>query len=113
MRDVFRADRLVGEAPLEGRPQGAVAMTLQQLVQVLDVVDPGPRTAVRELGQIRQRRRAQINQMLSLEIAPGALPRTAATRCARCSGRIEPSPTPNFRACSALNRPATLRTRSR
>ena len=73
VRDVLGADRLLGEAALEGRAQRGVAVRLQERVQPLDIADPRARAPMRELGEIRERRGAEIEQMLALQIAPRAL----------------------------------------
>jgi hypothetical protein len=52
-------------------------------------------------GEIRQRRRAEIKKMLPLQTAAARFPETAATRCARCSGRVEASPGWNCRVIGA------------
>jgi hypothetical protein len=54
VRDVLRADRLLGEATLKRGTERHVAVRLQELVQPLDLVDPRPRTSVGQLGQIRE-----------------------------------------------------------
>ena len=60
MRDVLGTDRLLGEAALEGTAQRRIAVCLQQLVEPLDVVNPDLRASMRELGEIRQGRRPEI-----------------------------------------------------
>ena len=72
MRDVLRADRLLGEAALEGRAQRRIAVRLQQLVQALHFGNPCARPAMGELGQIGERGGAEINQMLTLQVAASA-----------------------------------------
>ena len=46
------------------------AVGLQQLVEALDVVNPRARTAVRQLSQIREGRRADLERMLTLQVLP-------------------------------------------
>lgn len=60
VRDVLGADRLFGEAALEGSEEGRIAVALQQVVPPLDIVTPRPRAAMRELGEIGQGGRAEI-----------------------------------------------------
>ena len=47
-------------------------MGLQQIVEVIDVPDP-IRAAMDDLGQVDERRRAEVQQLLALEVAFGAL----------------------------------------
>ena len=60
-------------AALEGGAQRRVAVRLQERVEPLDFVNPRARPPMRQLGQIRERRGAEIDQMLPLQIAPRAL----------------------------------------
>ena len=48
---------LLGEPAREGGAERGIAVRLQQVVQLLDVVDPRPRPPVHELGEVLQRRR--------------------------------------------------------
>jgi len=50
-------------------------MRLQERVQPLDLGDPGAGTPMRQLGQIREGRGAEIDQMLALQISARALAR--------------------------------------
>ena len=75
MRHVFRPDCLLDQPALEGRTQRAIPMVLQERVQLLDIVNPGPWPAMRQLGQIRQCGGSEIYQMLALEIPACALAR--------------------------------------
>lgn len=59
-----------GKPAREGGAQRGIPVRLQQVMQPLDVVDPRPLAAVDELREVRQRGRAQIQQMLALEVAP-------------------------------------------
>ena len=60
VRDVLGADRLLGEPALEGAAERRIAVRLQERVEPLDVVNPDLRAPMRELGEIRQCRRAEI-----------------------------------------------------
>ena len=68
VRNVLGADRLLGEAALEGVAQRDIAMRLQEVVQPLDIVNPRLRAAMGELGEIRQGRRAEVKQVLPLPV---------------------------------------------
>lgn len=72
MRNVLGADRLLGEPALEGGAQRRIAVRLQELVQALDLMNPGARPSMRQLGEIREGRGAEIDQMLPLQIAARA-----------------------------------------
>ena len=74
VRDVFRPDRLLGEAALESGPQRPVAVRLQELVQPLDIVNPRVWASMRELGEIREGPCAEVEQMLPLQIPRARLP---------------------------------------
>ena len=114
VRDVLGADRLLGEAALEGRAQRRIAVRLQQRVQPLDVADPHARAAMRELGEIRQRRAGRDPANAGAADSAGRACRRPPPRAARDaragSSRRRAA---NCRTCSALKRPATIRTRSR
>ena len=73
MRDVFGADGLLGEAPFERRAQRGITVGLQERVEPLDLRDPRARTPVGQLREIRERRGAEIDQMLTLEIPTRSL----------------------------------------
>jgi len=51
---------------LKGPAQRGVALRLQQRMEPLDIVNPELGTAMRELSEIRQGRRAEIEQVLTL-----------------------------------------------
>ena len=78
MRDVLGTDCLFRKATLEGRAKRRVAVYLQELVQELDLMDPRAWAPMCQLRQIRERGGAEIDQVLTLQIAPRAL--------ARCRG---------------------------
>src|SRR6058998_3797076 len=59
----------------KGAAHRRIAVDLQQLVQPLHVVNPYLQSSMGELGEIRQRGRAEIEQMLALQIAPSPFPR--------------------------------------
>lgn len=52
-------------------------------VQALDLGTPRPRAPMGQLGEIRERRRAEIEEMLALQVATGAL----AAECRRARAR--------------------------
>src|SRR4029453_1548160 len=72
VRDVLGADRLLGETTLKRGAQCPIAVSLQEGVQALDFGNPRTRAPMRQLGEIGERRGAEINQMLTLQIAAGA-----------------------------------------
>src|SRR5690606_7678561 len=76
VRDVLGPDCLLGEAALEGATHRGVAVDLQEIVELLDIVNPPLRPPMRELRQVGERGGSEIEQMLPLEISPRALPRT-------------------------------------
>jgi hypothetical protein len=66
VRDVLSADRLLGEPAVKGLAHRRIAMRLQEGMQALDVMNPDLWAPVRELGEIRERRRTEIQQVLPL-----------------------------------------------
>ena len=94
--------------------QRVVAVGLQQLVQPLDVADPGARAAVDELGEVVERGLAELEQLLALEVALAALARDRGHGAGAVLGqRASLAAAPISRGCVASKRPATIRTRSR
>ena len=73
VRDILGADRLLGEPPGEGGAHRDVPIGGEQLVQAIDIANPDPRAAMRELGQIIQGLGPQRQEMLPLQIAFRAL----------------------------------------
>jgi hypothetical protein len=55
--------------------QGLLTVLLQQVVKPVDVADPHPRSAMRELGQILQRLATDLEEVLALHVALGPLAR--------------------------------------
>src|SRR5262249_62147449 len=74
MRDVLGTDRLLIESTLERGAQRRLAMCLQQPVQPIDFVNPSVRPPIRQLREIRERCRAEIDEMLALQVPAGAGP---------------------------------------
>jgi len=74
MHDVLGTDCLLAEAALEGTAQSRITVRLQERVESLDVVNPDLRAPMRELGEIRQGCRAEIQQVLTLQVASGPCP---------------------------------------
>src|SRR6185503_10609980 len=74
MRDVLGAKDLGGETLLKGQSERGGAVRLQERMEPLDVSDPDARATVRQLGEICVRRRAELEQVLALEIAFAAFP---------------------------------------
>ena len=114
MRDVLGPDRLRDEAPRERGAHGVIAVGRQQRVETIDVPQPDAGAPMGELGQIVQRGGPQREQMLSLQIAFGALAGhgghvLGAMLRQRRLGVLAQTAA----ACTASNRPATIRTRSR
>ena len=64
MRDVLRADRLLAEAALEGAAQRRITIGLQECVESLDRHESRSQAPMRELGEIRQGRSAETEQVL-------------------------------------------------
>ena len=64
MRDVLGPERLLGEAAFERGAQRRVAVGVQERVQPLDLGDPRARPSVRQLGEIRERRRKAIRDVV-------------------------------------------------
>lgn len=73
MRDVFRADRLLGQPSDEGAAHRGVAIGGQQRVQPVDIANPNPRAPMGQLGEVFQGRPDQGKQVLALQVAFGAL----------------------------------------
>src|SRR5262249_59752773 len=73
MRDVLGTDRLLIESTLERGAQRRLAMCLQQPVQPIDFVNPSVRPPIRQLREIRERCRAEIDEMLALQVPAGAV----------------------------------------
>src|SRR5713226_138961 len=69
MRNVLRPDRLLGEPAGEGRPYRVLAVRRQQRVKAIDIADPDLGPPMRELGQVLQGGRPELQQMLALQIA--------------------------------------------
>ena len=84
--------RLLGETALECGPERDVAVRLQERVESLDVVNPRVRASMRELGEIGEGRRAEIEQVLPLQIAARPLARDRCHSLRAMLGRIDPSP---------------------
>jgi hypothetical protein len=59
-------------------------------MQLLDVRNPALRATMRELRQICERRRPEINQMLTLQIATGALASNGRDACSAVLGQNRP-----------------------
>src|SRR6266853_2661161 len=75
VRDVLRPDRLLREPANEGRSYRVLAVRGEQRVEAIDVADPDLWPSMRELGQVLQGGRPQLQQMLPLQIAFRALAR--------------------------------------
>jgi hypothetical protein len=76
------------------RRAGRPAVRLQERVQALDLGDPRLRPPMGQLGQIHERRRAEVEEMLALQAATGALaprPRPRAGRDARAGSIGRPA----------------------
>ena len=73
MRDVLGPDRLRDEAPRERRAESVITVGRQQGVEAIDITEPDAGAPMGEFSQIVQRRGPQRKQMLSLQIAFGAL----------------------------------------
>ena len=58
---------------LEGAAQAVRTVKLQQVVELIDVSDPIFRPAMDDLGELRQRRLAKVEQLLPLEVSLGVL----------------------------------------
>jgi hypothetical protein len=112
MRDVLRPDRLLGEAPFEGGAQRRIAVRLQERVQALDFGNPRAWTSMRQLGEIRERRGAEIKQMLSLQVATGAFAGHRGDALGAMLGQDRGGAGLDLSPWSALKRPAMMRTRS-
>ena len=75
MGDVLGAKQLLAESLSEGGAQRFGAVTGQQFVQALDIPYPQPWAPISEFGEVVQRRSAQFEQMLALQVALGTLTR--------------------------------------
>src|SRR2546427_7477845 len=75
VRDVLRSDRLLSEPASEGRPYRVLAVRREQRVEAINVADPDLGPSMRELGQVLQGERPELQQMLPLQIAFCALAR--------------------------------------
>ena len=73
MGDVLGADRLLHEATVKGGAHTLIAMLLEELMQPLDVSDPRTGPTMNELGEVGERRRPELQQMLPLQVATRAL----------------------------------------
>jgi hypothetical protein len=69
VHDVLAAEQALSEGMFEGCTHALATVTLEQLVQVLDIARPQPRAPVDELGKVVERGAAQLEQMLALQIA--------------------------------------------
>jgi hypothetical protein len=79
--DVLRTEDPDLQAFFGGAWQRLHAKELEQLVPSIDVPDPALGPAVDDVGQVGQRRRAEIEQLLALAIALAAL-----------TGKVLPAP---------------------
>ena len=107
-------NRLLGEAAREGRAQRRRRRDARAGRAAARRRASTARAAMGELGEVLQGRPAELEQMLALQVALGALARDRghALRAVLGQGRAA-RPESNSRGCTASKRPATMRTRSR
>jgi hypothetical protein len=109
---VDHQDVRVGKAR-EGAAQNVSAVALEQLVQLMHVAHPQARAPVRELGEVLQGGPPQSEQMLALEVALGAPTGDGGDELRAVLGEHGMRARFQLPRMLGLERPATMRTRSR
>jgi hypothetical protein len=88
MSDVLGAKHLFAESLRKGGAQRRAAVPSQQLVQTLDIAQPQPWATIGKLGEVVQRRSAELEQMLTLQVALGPLTRHCGDLLRAVLGRV-------------------------